>query len=67
MDIQADIVFSHTGYDFTSYFRSTFIEVRKSARNAASDGRSNLSGAALCLAQPLGGLLVLTAGVLTNT
>ena len=37
-DIQADLVYSHNGYDVTSYFRSAFIEVRKTVENAASDG-----------------------------
>ena len=47
-DIHADMVLSHTEYDVTSYFRSTVIEIRKKAENAASDGfGSNFSGAAL--------------------
>ena len=40
-------------------FRSAVIDVRKKAENAASDSfRSNFSGTAICLAQPIGGLLV---------
>ena len=37
IDIHADIVFSHAGFDITSCFRSAFVEVRKTAENAASD------------------------------
>ena len=52
-------VYSHTGYGVTSYFRSVFIEVRKMAENAASNGfGSNFSSAAFCLTQPIGALLV---------
>ena len=29
MDIYADLVYNHTGYYITSYFRSAFIGVRK--------------------------------------
>ena len=59
MDIHTDLVFSHAKYDVTSYFQSVFIEVRKTAENAPSDGfRSNFSVAALCLVQPIGELLV---------
>ena len=36
MDVHVDLIYNHTGYDVTSYFRSTFIEVRKMAENAAS-------------------------------
>ena len=32
MDIHADIVYSHTEYDLTSYLRSAFIEVPKNGR-----------------------------------
>ena len=53
------LVYSCTGRDVTSYFQSAFIEVRKTAENGASNGfRPNFSGAAFCLAQPVGGLLV---------
>ena len=53
------IAYSHTEHDVTSYFRSVFIEVRKTAENAASDGfESNFSGAAFWPAPPFGGLLV---------
>ena len=55
MVIQADLVFSHAGYDATSYFRSEVIKVRKTAENAAYNGFGmNFSGAAFCLAQPIG-------------
>ena len=51
-------MYSHAGYDFTSYFRSTFIEVRKTAENAASDGFGlNLSGGSVLPAPPNGGHL----------
>ena len=30
-DLHAELVYGHTGYDVTSYFRSVFIEVRKKA------------------------------------
>ena len=36
--IHTDMLYSHTGYDVTSYFRSPFIEVRKTTENVASDG-----------------------------
>ena len=49
------MVYSHTGYDAASYFRSAFIEVRKTTENAASDG-SNL--VAQRFAWPTNGLLV---------
>ena len=46
--INADIN-SLTGYAITSYFRSAFIEVRKTAENAVSDGfGSNFSGTVFC-------------------
>ena len=49
MDILADLIYSRTGYDVTSYFRSASIEVRKMAENAASDGfGTNFCGAAFC-------------------
>ena len=55
MDI---VVYSHTGYDVISYFRSAFTEVQKTAENADSDGfGSNFSGAALCLPHRLVGIL----------
>ena len=38
MGIQTDIVYSHTGYDVTSCFQSVFIQVRKTAENATTDG-----------------------------
>ena len=60
MAIRADLVYSNAGYDITSCFRSAFVEVRKTAENAASDGLgSNFSGAAFCLALPVAGLFVL--------
>ena len=53
-DLHADLVYSRTGYDVTSYFRSAFIEVEKTTENAAVDGvESNFSGAAFCLPRPL--------------
>ena len=59
MNIRADIVFSHTDYDVTSYFRSAYIEVRKTSENAASDDFwSNFSGAAFCLSHQLVGILL---------
>ena len=59
MDIHADLFFSYTGYDVTPATSGLHIEVRKMAENAASDGIvSNFCGAAFCLAQPIGGLLV---------
>ena len=52
--IRVDIVDGHTGYDFTSYFRSAFTEVRKTAENAASDGfGQTFSGAVFCLSHQL--------------
>ena len=57
-DIHMGACYKHTGYDDTSCFRSAVIGVQNTA-NAASDGYwSNFSGAAFCLAQPIGGLLV---------
>ena len=57
-DILADLVYSNTGYDVTSYFRSAFTEFRKTADNAASDGFGlNFSGAAFCLPHHLVGIL----------
>ena len=48
--IHADIVYSHTGQGVTSYFRLAFIDVLKTAENAASDGfGSNFSDVAFCL------------------
>ena len=52
--------YSHAGYDVKSYFLSAFIEVRKPVQNAATDGfGSNFSGAPFCLAQPIGGGLLI--------
>ena len=60
MDIHDDLFYSRTGHDAASYFRSAFIEVRKTAENDAQDGfGANFMGAAFCLAQPAGGLLVM--------
>ena len=57
MVIRADLGNGHTAYDVTDYFRSAFIEVRKTAENAATDGfGSNFNGAAFCLAQSIGRL-----------
>ena len=59
MDIRADLVYGHTGYDFISHFRSTFSEILKTAKNAASDGfGSNFSGAAFYLPSQLVGILL---------
>ena len=45
----AYIVYSHTGYYVTNYFRSE-VTAKKTVENAASDGfGSNLSGAVFCL------------------
>ena len=55
MDIQVDQVYSLTGHDVTSCFRSAFTEVRKTAEKLFE---SNFNGAAFCLAQSLSGLLV---------
>ena len=53
--IHADIVYSHTGYDVTSYFHQSS---QKTAANAACDGfGSNFSGAAFCLPHQLVGFL----------
>ena len=50
--------YGHTGYEVTSYFRSAFTEVRKTAENTASDGfGSNFSAAALCLPHQLVAIL----------
>ena len=58
--MHADIIYSHIGYDVTNYFRSAFIEVRKTTENVASDGvRSNFCGMTFCLAQPIGRVLIL--------
>ena len=57
--MHADLVYSHTGYDVTSYFRPAFAEVRKMVKNAASDGfGSNCSFAAFCLPHQLMGILL---------
>ena len=54
-DIHADQVYSRTEYDITSYFRSAFIDVRKTTQNAASNCfGSNFSGVAFLLTQPIG-------------
>ena len=54
------LVNGHTEYDITSNFRSAFIEVRKPAENAASDGfGSNFSDAAFCLPHQMVGILLL--------
>ena len=59
-DIHADLVYSRTGYDVTRYFRSAFVEVRKTAENVASGGFvSNFSGAAFCLPCQLVDILLL--------
>ena len=51
-------IYSHVRYDVTNYFRSPFIEVRKTADNAASDGFwSNFGGASFCLSHQLVGNL----------
>ena len=66
--IRADIGYSHNGYGTTSYFQSAVVEVRNTAENAASDGfESNFSGVAFCMAQPIGGLLLLGIVVLNET
>ena len=58
MDIHAYLV--HTEYDVTSYFRSALMEVEKTSENADSDSfGSHYSGAAFCLAQPIGWLFVI--------
>ena len=58
-DIHADILNSHTGYEVISYFRSAFVEVRKKAENATSDGfRPNFSVTAFCLPHRLVGFLL---------
>ena len=60
MDISADLIDSHTGYDVTSYFRSAFIGVE----NTASDGFvSNFNGAGFCLSHQLVGFLFIFANV----
>ena len=67
MDIHADRIYGHIGYDVTSYFRSAFVKVRKTAENAASDGFwSIFSGTAYGLPHQLVGLLFMTIGALTN-
>ena len=37
MDVCAELVYSHTGYGITGYFRLEVIVVRKTTENAASD------------------------------
>ena len=59
MNIYADIVYSHSGYDVISYFQSAFIKVRKTAKIAPSDADGfglNFSGAALYLPHQLVGI-----------
>ena len=56
MDIRADLVFGRTGYDVTSYFRLTFIEVRETGENADDFGR--ILVARRLPAPPIGGHLV---------
>ena len=58
MDTYTDIVYNNTEYDVTSYLPSVFIEVRKAEISAAEGFESDFGGAAFCLAQPIGGLLV---------
>ena len=65
-NIQADLVYSHTGYYVISYL-SAFVEQEITTENGASDDYvSNFSGAAFCLPhQPVGFLLGKTSnGVL---
>ena len=38
MNLYTGLVYNHTGYDVTDYFRSAVIEVKKTVENAASDG-----------------------------
>ena len=38
MDIHADLVYTQTGYDVISYFQSAFLEAKKTAENATSNG-----------------------------
>ena len=55
--LHANLIYSRTEYDVTSYFRSAFMEVRETAENAASDGfGSNFSGAAFYLPDQLMGI-----------
>ena len=59
MDIHAELVCSHSRYDVTSYFYSAFIGVQRNGRKCRLRRvGSNFGGAAFCLAQPIGGLLV---------
>ena len=59
MDIRVDLVYGRTGYDVTSYFRSAFTEVRKTAENVASDiFGSNFLWCSVFPAPPIGGYLV---------
>ena len=52
-------VCSHTGDDIASYDRPAFVGSSKTAEKAVSDGSgSNVSSAAFCVPQPIGGLLV---------
>ena len=58
-DIHANLLNSPTRYGVTSCFRSAVIKITKSVEKVDSDGfGSNFSGAVICLAQPIGGLLV---------
>ena len=53
------LAFSQTEYHVTSYFRSSYIEVRTRVANAASDGFGwNSSDAAFCLPRQLLGFLL---------
>ena len=59
-DINDELIYSHTRYHVTSFFRLAFIEVRKTVENAASyDFLSNFSGVAFCLPHQLVGILLL--------
>ena len=57
-DTHADLVYSHTGYYIISYFRSAFIEVRKTTENAASDSFGFFCDAAFCLPHQSVGILL---------
>ena len=59
--MHADLLYNQIGYDLASYFRSAFIKVRRTAENATTDDFvSNFSIAPFCLAQRIGGLLVIS-------
>ena len=58
-DIHAGLTYSHIEYASPAISGRHLLKFDKSAKNAASDGFvSNFSGAAFCLAQPVGGFLV---------